>query len=75
MMSMNYELLRNMYPEWESQSHPLLPLIKIFLAVALFLLVPYIYVNFIEVQLSALFRKIRLGISLKYGRKLQRMRL
>lgn len=74
-MSVNYELLRKMYPEWESQSHPLLPIIKIFLAVALFLLVPYIYVNFVEARLSALFRKIRLCVSLKYGRKLQRMRL
>lgn len=61
-MSVNYELLRELYPEWESQSHPLLPLIKIFLAIVIFLIVPYLYMKFIEGRLAALWRKIRPGI-------------
>lgn len=57
-MSVNYELLRNMYPEWESQSHSLLPVIKIFLAIAIFIAVPYIYTKFIEGRLEVLKGKI-----------------
>lgn len=47
-MSVNYELLRQMYPEWEPKTIPFLPIIEIFVAIALFLLVPYILIKFIE---------------------------
>lgn len=64
-MSINYELLRNMYPEWESQTHPVLTVMKIFLAIAVFLVVPYVYIKFIEKRLAALLQKIkRIGASL-----------
>ncbi len=55
-MSVNYELLRNMYPEWESRTPPLLIMVKIFV---FFLIVPYIYIKYIEGRLSALKEKIR----------------
>lgn len=58
-MSVNYELLSKLYPEWESQPPPLLILVKIFLAIALFLILPYLYIKFIEGRLSALKEKIR----------------
>jgi hypothetical protein len=61
-MSVNYELLRNMYPEWEPKTNPLLPLLEIFLAIALFLVIPYIYIKFVEGRFTALWRKIRPGI-------------
>jgi hypothetical protein len=61
-MSVNYELLRKLYPEWESQSPPFLIIGKIFLAIALFLVIPYIYIRFIEGRLSVLKEKIRHAI-------------
>lgn len=57
-MSINYELLRNMYPEWEPKVHPLVPFLKIFLAIAFFLVIPYLYMKFIECRLGALREKI-----------------
>lgn len=57
-MSINYELLKNMYPEWEPKIHPLLTLLKIFLVIALFLVIPYIYVKFIEGRLQVLSEKL-----------------
>lgn len=58
-MSVNYELLRNMYLEWESRTPPLLIMVKIFLIIVFFLIVPYIYIKYIEGRLSALKEKIR----------------
>ncbi|MCZ7393509.1 MAG: hypothetical protein O8C56_09325 [Candidatus Methanoperedens sp.] len=57
-MSVNYELLRNMYPEWEPKTSPLLTLLEIFLAIALFLVIPYIYIKFVEGRLGTLRGKI-----------------
>lgn len=56
-MSVNYELLRKLYPEWESQD-PLI-IVKIFLLIVLFLIIPYIYIKFVESRLKTLWRKIR----------------
>lgn len=57
-MSVNYELLRNMYPEWEPKTNPLLPILEIFLAIALFLVIPYVYIRFVEGRFTALWKKI-----------------
>lgn len=37
-----------MYPEWEPMTSPFLTIIEIFVAIAVFLLVPYILIKFIE---------------------------
>ncbi|MCX9024748.1 MAG: hypothetical protein OIN85_01480 [Candidatus Methanoperedens sp.] len=58
-MSVNYELLRKLYPEWESPNPPFLLIVKIFLIIVLFLIIPYIYIKCIEGRLSALMEKIR----------------
>jgi hypothetical protein len=47
-MSFNPEFLRTLYPEWEPKTSPFLPIIEIFVAIAIFLLVPYILTKFIE---------------------------
>jgi len=56
-MSVDYGLLRKLYPEWESQD-PLI-IVKIFLLIVLFLIIPYIYIKFVESRLKILWRKIR----------------
>ncbi len=72
-MSLNYELLRNLYPEWESQTNPLLYMVIIFLSIAVFLIIPYIFVNFIEVKLITLLKEIWWKISF-YAGKIPRIR-
>ena len=37
-----------MYPEWDPKTSPFLTIIEIFVALALFLLIPYILIKFIE---------------------------
>ncbi len=55
---MNYELLRRLYPEWFSPN-PFHPILQVFLAIAILLIVPYIYSKFIEGRLAAILKKIR----------------
>ena len=57
-MTINYELLRRLYPEWypENSIHPLL---LIFMAIAIMLLIPYLYSKLLEDRLAALWKKIR----------------
>lgn len=62
-MSVNYELLGKLYPEWESQTPPLLIMVKIFLVIVFFLIIPYIYIKYVEGRLEILWRKIRPGAS------------
>jgi hypothetical protein len=62
-MSVNYELLRRLYPEWYPQ-YPIHPLLAIFLAIAIMLLIPYLYSKLLDSmvmqeRLGALWRKIR----------------
>jgi hypothetical protein len=40
-MSINYDYLRKMYPEWEPKTSPFLIIIGIFMIIAIFLLIPY----------------------------------
>jgi hypothetical protein len=57
-MSINYELLRRLYPEWYPPG-PFHPLLQIFLAIAILLIVPYLYSKFLEGRLTAFLKKIR----------------
>jgi hypothetical protein len=57
-MTINYELLSKLYPEWFPQS-PFHPFLKIFLAIAILLLIPYLYSKFLEERLSGMWKKIR----------------
>ncbi len=57
-MTINYELLRRLYPEWYPES-PIHPLLIIFLAIAILLLIPYLYSKYLEGRLTALIKKIR----------------
>ncbi len=52
----DYELMWKLYPEWY-QENPYIPLVKIFLVLALLLIVPYLYVHFIEQRIIALLKK------------------
>jgi hypothetical protein len=40
-MSISYEYLRKMYPEWESKTSPILIVIEIFAAITFVILIPY----------------------------------
>lgn len=42
-----YELMMRLYPEWYPDN-PFHPLLKIFLAIAVLLIIPYIYIKFFE---------------------------
>ncbi len=68
-----YEYLMKTYPEWYTES-PVITWVKIFLLIALFLVIPYIYVNFIEVRLIIFLQNARGKISFKYSGILQRVR-
>ncbi len=57
-MTINYELLRSLYPEWYPQN-PIHPLILIFIAIFILLLIPYLYSKLFEDRLAALWKKIR----------------
>lgn len=65
-MSINYELMRILYPEWEPQSYPFQSLLLIFMATALFLIVPYIYIRFIEERLTLFIRLMWWRLSLRH---------
>ncbi len=58
-MSVNDELLRKLYPEWYPMNHPIIYLLIIFMAIAIFLLVPYIYMKFVEGRIAVLLKRIR----------------
>ena len=53
-----YELMMKLYPEWYPEN-PFHPLLKIFLAIAVLLIIPYIYMKFFENRIKAGLRKIR----------------
>jgi len=53
-----YELMMKLYPEWYPEN-PFHPLLKIFLAIAVLLIIPYIYMKFFENRIKAGWRKIR----------------
>ncbi len=72
MSEADYELLRKMYG-WEGQINPFLYILIIFLLVAIFLIIPYIFVNSIEVKVTTFLREIRSKISFN-GRKILRIR-
>jgi hypothetical protein len=57
-MSINYELLRRLYPEWYPSS-PFHPILQIFLAIAILLLIPFLYSKLLEDRFAALWKKIR----------------
>ncbi len=62
-MTLNYELLRKLYPEWYPKD-PIHPLIFIFLAIFILLLIPFLISKLIcpvllEDRLAALWKKIR----------------
>ena len=62
-MTVNYELLRRLYPEWYPQDL-IHPLVLIFLAIVILLLIPYLFSKLLdsmslEDRLSALWKKIR----------------
>ena len=61
-MTLNYELLRKLYPEWFPQN-TINPIIIIFLAIIILLLIPFLYSKLLdpilENRLSALWKKIR----------------
>jgi len=68
-----YEYLIKTYPEWYTES-PWLTWIRLVLLLALFLIIPYIYVNFIEARLIIFMQDARGKISFKYSRILQKVR-
>ncbi len=48
-MSLNYEFLDKMYPEWKSQTNPLLYIvIIIFLLIVILSIIPYIYIQIMK---------------------------
>ncbi len=47
-----------LYPEWFSPN-PFHPILQVFLAIAILLIVPYIYSKFVEGRLAAILKKIR----------------
>jgi hypothetical protein len=57
-MSINYELLRRLYPEWFPQN-TIHPLLLIFLAIVILLLIPYLYSKLLEDRLATFWKKIR----------------
>ncbi|SNQ61883.1 hypothetical protein MNV_500020 [Candidatus Methanoperedens nitroreducens] len=72
MSEADYEIIRKMYG-WESQTNPLLYIVIIFLLIAIFLIIPYIFVNSIEVKVTTFLREIWSKISFN-GRKILRIR-
>ncbi len=72
MSEADYEQLIKMYG-WESPINPLLYYVIIFLLLAVFLIIPYIYVRFVEVKVTTFLREIWWKISF-YGRKISRIR-
>ncbi len=64
-MSINYELLRKLYPEWEPETNPLLYLGLVFLLIMIFLLIPYIYIKFVEFRIITFLHKIRWKIAFR----------
>lgn len=62
-MTVNYELLMNLYPEWYTPD-PFHPVLKIFLAIAIILLIPYLFTKLLDSRilqdrLEAMWKKIR----------------
>ncbi len=53
-----YEELRKIYG-WENQTDPFLYIVTIFLLIAIFLIIPYIFVNFFEATVTDFLRDIR----------------
>ena len=72
MSEADYEHLRKMYG-WESQVNPLLYIAIIFLLIVIFLIIPYIFVNFMEEKVTIFLREIWWKISFN-GRKILRIR-
>jgi len=57
-MTINDELMQELYPEWYPQT-PFHPLLKVFLAIAILLLIPYLYSKYVEGRIAALIKKLR----------------
>lgn len=72
MSEADYENLRKIYG-WESQVDPFLYIIIIFLLIALFLIIPYIFVNSMEATVSDFLRDIRWRISFYYRKILDKI--
>jgi hypothetical protein len=72
MSEADYEIIRKMYG-WESQTNPLLYIVIIFLLIAIFLIMPYIFVNSIEVKVPTFLREFWSKISFNC-RKILRIR-
>ncbi len=51
-----YELMWELYPEWYPKN-PLNPMLKIFLLIALLLIIPYIYINLFERRIKNILKK------------------
>jgi hypothetical protein len=53
-----YELMMKLYPEWYPEN-PFHILLKIFLAIAVMLIIPYIYIKVFENRIKTVLKKIR----------------
>ncbi len=74
LMSPNIELVRNLYPEFFPEP-PAMIWVKLIIVLALFLIMPYLYVRFVEWRFKSFLGKIWHRISFEFGRKFQWMRL
>ncbi len=72
LMSPNIELVRNLYPEFFPEP-PALIWVKLIIALAFFLIMPYLYVKFVEGRLKSFIEKIWRRVSFEFSRKFQWM--
>ncbi len=71
-MSDHFEYICKLDPKWCAETVP--SILWAFLIIALFLIIPYIYIRFIELRLIVLVQKIKLKIYFKFIGILQRVR-
>jgi hypothetical protein len=69
----DYEFLMKMYPQWYIESG-IITFIKIFLLLSLFLVIPFVYVKFVETRLIIFLHHVEEKISLKYDVLLHRVK-
>ena len=68
LMSPDVELVRNLYPEFFPEP-PAMVWAKLIIVLAFFLIVPYLYVKFVEWRLKSLLEKMWRRVSFEFSRK------
>lgn len=71
-MSPNIELVRNLYPEFFPEP-PAMIWVKLIILLAFFLIMPYLYMKFVEGRLKSSIEKIWRRVAFEFSRKFQLM--